>query len=244
MARQQRFDQQKRRRYTKFRDQHDRRWGGEIEKESGDPCYELQPEGWSAPIMPPSPYVRVVRLEMGLVEIAYDEWITDLTNRRQEWRDQVETYCHGMYGEKAGEILDAERSGGGLPPSLLRLVGPPPLSDGPVKACKAENRWALGFSDKRPPWADEYPDWPFNRKAAPDELAKFRDEGGAVPRARQAPEPSAEDVQAFLDDMDEDEGMLDGGEDGGESLAASAANAGEEKQGGRRSKGRSARHTG
>lgn len=225
--------QRERRRYIIFRDQHNRRWGGEIEKETGDPCYELQPQGWSAPIMPPSEYVRVVQLEMGRVEIAYRAWAGDLDQRRKEWRQQLETYCHGMYGEKAGEVLDAEAAGKPLPVALLRLVGPPPLSTGPVLACQAESRWALGFTDKRPDWAKDYPDWPFNRAVAKDELAKFRDDPSDRPEPALA-DPSEEDVKRVLDSVesepDEDETLFDGGEDGGAMAAASVVANAEESE--------------
>lgn len=129
-------DQSLQRRYQKWKDQHGRRWGGNVEISTGHPTGQLEPQ-FSAPLMPPYQYIRFDDENHALV-IEYDPWIADLTRKRKEWVEKGKRYGF----EKYGGLFDAAKP---FSEEVLLHIGPPPQPVEPVLAAKQGNRWVLGM---------------------------------------------------------------------------------------------------
>ena len=129
-------DQSLERRYQRWKDQHGRRWGGNIEISTGHPVGQLEPQ-FTAPLLPPAKYVRFDDENHGLV-IEYDPWIADLTRAKREYVEKGRRYGF----EKYGGLFDPNKP---FTEEVLLHVGPPPLPVEPVLAAKQGNRWVLGM---------------------------------------------------------------------------------------------------
>jgi hypothetical protein len=156
------FDgQETKRRYEEFRDQHGRIWRANIEIKTGDPCENLQPSGWTAPIgpdwfvgkmIPPEDVVKMVPARMRArrgyqVQIDYDLWMQKVEERRVDYQTKIAQIAEGMT-KGSGRTLELIEN-----PSkeLLKFVGPapfPPLLF--IQAAAAGNAWMLGDADLVP----------------------------------------------------------------------------------------------
>lgn len=151
-------DQAQRRRAQETQDQHGRRWGGTIEIETGVFIGPVVPVGWSAPVLtsgvpllPPLQYLRFTATRIGEFAIDYASWRADAQHAEHQWQERLSQHARAMYGDSAAQALEHPS------PALLELVGPKPVI--PVEmidACIAENRYALGLTDKMPDWAREH----------------------------------------------------------------------------------------
>lgn len=137
------------RRYATFKDQHGRKWGAVVEKETGDPVGGIMPQ-FEAPWMPPPHIVRVVPGETGVVEIHYDELVREIREAHGHFLDQARNIAVLMYGEGAAQALET------MPRELRHMVGDPPAPVEPVQAAKAGNKYVLGFSTQMPAWAEKF----------------------------------------------------------------------------------------
>jgi hypothetical protein len=162
-------------------DQHGRRWFAVIEKASGYPTGKVLPQ-FRVPhrqLVPPTKYLEFQADDPAHVRIKYDEWIRDMEAANRVWdqdRIRLGRLVHGSAFDPNGPT----------PMELLILLGPRPLSPLPIVAMKQENRWCLGFTDKRPPEADRFFPKP---EALPASLAftetdpVFTEEKAAAPAA-------------------------------------------------------------
>jgi hypothetical protein len=139
------------RRNQTMTDQHGRRWFAVIEKASGYPTGKVQAQ-FRPPhpkLVPPSKYLKFSADNPAQVEIEYARWIMDLEAANKSWeidRIRLGRLVHGS----------AFNANDPTPMELTVLLGPRPMSPLPVKAMQQGNRWALGFTDKRPPEADRF----------------------------------------------------------------------------------------
>lgn len=138
--------------YRLFTDQHGRKYGATTEARSGWPCSPIDfkhrtPAGNLPPWMPDTKYLVFDAQDVGQVRIDYDLALADHDRALADWETLIRQNALAMYADKAGEQI--ERPG----PGLLRLVGPKPAGRELIAACKAGNKWALGFTDAMPSWA-------------------------------------------------------------------------------------------
>jgi hypothetical protein len=132
-------------------DQHGRKWFANIEKASGYPTGKVMPQ-FSVPhrqLIAPGKYLGFQADDPAHVRIKYEEWIADLEHANRLWeqdRIRLGRLVHGSAFNPTGPT----------PLELLTLLGPRPMSPLPVKAMQQGNRWALGFTEKRPPEADSF----------------------------------------------------------------------------------------
>jgi hypothetical protein len=146
MARKDRKSQRARRRHMKFRDIHGRRWGAEVEKETGEPTGAIQPD-FKAPIYPPPAYLGTDADNIGLLVINYELWLTQTEERIAKRQEQLEGYAVAMYPDPTEAIKNP-------PPELRRVVGPEPeVHPDLIRACMDENDWVLGRDPVMPEWA-------------------------------------------------------------------------------------------
>lgn len=162
-------DQQDKRRFQVFTDQHGRKWGGTIELSTGDPTGLLDPQ-FRAPILPPPRYQKVNSQKAhGQMVIDYQGWAGMLRRANEAWEQQAIKVATAMYGDAAAEKLEQ------MPPALLASVGPRPEPVEPVLAAEHGDPWILGLTDVRPAWADLFfPKEKPKAKDLPDELAFLR----------------------------------------------------------------------
>lgn len=144
-----------------YRDQHGRRYGTKVDKDTGDPAAPLTPMDFRAPfpaLYPPAKYMTFPPDEAGLLLIDYDRWLVDVSDA---WRGYEQELLFWARKEFAGGAMRAIEEGN---PRLRELAGPPPASVEFVKAMKAGNKWALGIAKPdgtryaMPPWAEDLVD--------------------------------------------------------------------------------------
>ena len=154
-----------------FTDQHGRKWHGIIEIKTGHPCTPISPLGWMAPLDVPQQFIRFSILEPNLVVIDYRKWISALEDALTTWRRKLTQTAKAMFPADAGKNIAKP------PPQLLEEVGPKPGATEPVQAALGGNKWVLGLSDNKPPWASAYfPDKP----EVPVKFSDFEEEADAV----------------------------------------------------------------
>jgi hypothetical protein len=139
------------RRWAIWTDAHGRKWGANESKRTGRPAEPLKPQGWSAPVKGGETPQRYLRYSDNpetprAIAIDYEGLINAYRASLEEW--QAEVQRQGMkYPDKTREQLET-------------IVGPKPFPWQYWLACKdsiAEgHRWALGLSEQRPLWADDW----------------------------------------------------------------------------------------
>lgn len=180
---------------TIVRDQHGRKYSAVIEKETQCFTGQLIPL-FRAPVMPPPTRIQPTS-ELGMVYINYDAWLTETRTHRTHYREALRAIADSKYADKAGEAMENPT------PQMLMMAGPAPMSDKPILACKAENRWVLGLSDVVPTgaWVKEILEMNQPRETnefafLEDSLDEFADEAeveeeaeeeGTVPTVGEAP---------------------------------------------------------
>jgi hypothetical protein len=107
---------------------------------TGHFCGQPTPDGWTAPLIPEGPYVKIASSAELAIEIDYAGWISDLKSAHAEWTRAMRAFAQSMYGDKMVEAEDHP------PPALLAMVGPKPFPLEPVIAASQGNKWILGFS--------------------------------------------------------------------------------------------------
>jgi hypothetical protein len=146
--------QRDRRRYQHFRDQHGRRWGAVVEKDSGDSTGPIQAIGWEPPdprLLPPQAYLHSIPDELGMLQIDYDDWEAKTRLAIQDYEERKEMMAVAMYGAQASAALKDP------PAELLRQIGvATPQAWQPIRAMKRGHLWALLGVGERPAWADLY----------------------------------------------------------------------------------------
>lgn len=143
-------DQTRKRSYAIYSDQHGRVWGANIENKTGDPCGPLEPQGWSAPILPPERFITINSRQRQLF-IRYDDIIRSIDQGNSEWFDSLREHALKMYGMKAAAAIEEP------PPELLDMVGPKPKARREIwEAAMDGNKWILGQTPNKPAWADEF----------------------------------------------------------------------------------------
>lgn len=129
------------RRSASCRDQHGRLWSGPVEMKTGHFCAQPTAEGWTAPLMPEGPYVKIKPFTAELaIEIDYTGWISDLRAAHREWDQNLQRFAQAMYGDAMAQQIETPS------PALLREAGPKPFPLEPVIAASQGNLWILGFS--------------------------------------------------------------------------------------------------
>lgn len=128
-----------------------RPWFASIEKESGYPTGLVQAlfEVPHVDLLPPQKFMAFPEQEPGRLVILYAEWDAEREAAFRAW--EQERLRHGR--QIHGLTFDPKAE-----PSmqLLDIIGPRPMSPLPVRAMRQENSWALGFTTKRPPQADDF----------------------------------------------------------------------------------------
>lgn len=151
MAIKSQYDQRK---PAKFKDQHGRVWHTWVEKRTGDPCMNIMPKNWIAPVMPPQMYLKLDPETPGLVVIQYDQWERDLIDADTDWMRQCHEYGMKEYKDKfdpSAPFNIAILNKIGPRPHIPRAITPlhatplPGAAALPVQAAKAGNLWALGL---------------------------------------------------------------------------------------------------
>lgn len=152
-------DQPKMRTYRFFLDQHGRRWGANIEINTGDPCGAWEPQ-FSAPLMPPPEYLRIGRdpnTRVSTMAIDYDAWIARFRSEDAEWVKQERKLMAQRHREKYSPAMPTDAD-------VLDMLGPrpsiaPDVIGGtvqPIVAAKAGNKWVLGLTTVRDPRVAKY----------------------------------------------------------------------------------------
>ena len=178
------------RRNMRLKDQHGREWFAVIEKASGAPTGLVQAM-FAVPhpaLIPPQKYLVFPPDEPNQVRINYREWAAELEHRELEWQAER---------RRVMSIIP----GGAQNPVLVDLMGPQPMSPAPVKAMEQGNRWALGFTDIKPPEAEAF----FPREPTPEESIVFSETDPFTPPATvaegQAPVASGPSMNEILADV-------------------------------------------
>lgn len=132
------------RRYQKFRDQHGRRIGANIELKTGDPTAGFDFLGWSAPFMPDIKYLEVKKDEEGGTEVGQLVWnyramLRDAKLERKISDDRIEFFAQQIFGEKAGEAM------ANPPAQLRRYMKDRPKAPQLIVAAMKGDPWVLGF---------------------------------------------------------------------------------------------------
>lgn len=165
--------------YRKFRDQHGRRWGADVENKTQAPCGPLAllavpPLVCAPPVMPPSKYIRVSDAAGAELRIDYARWLEDLDVAWEEFELFATEQATDLYKDQAAEALKNP------PAALARRIGRDrPLRREVVLAMREGNDWVLGLSTERPNWADKV----LPKAEAVDELAFLREEEKPDPLA-------------------------------------------------------------
>lgn len=136
-------------------DEHGRKWFAVIEKSSGYPTGLVQPlfQVADPQLIPPPKYLMFPPDEPGRILIDYVSWEADHRERQKEW-------------DKLRIQLTNLLPGGAANPAIAQEMGPTPMSWKVIRAMKQGNRWALGFTDKKPAEAEVYFPTP---KESPDD---------------------------------------------------------------------------
>lgn len=131
------------RRSMTLKDRHGRKFFAVIEKATGVPTGLVQPlfQVADPTLIPPQKYMRFPEDQPGFLDIDYDAWEADAQASQREW-------------EQNKAQLISELPGGAQSPMLHRHLGPRPINPMLVRAMRQNNRWALGFTDKKPPEAE------------------------------------------------------------------------------------------
>lgn len=139
--------QAERRRSELWTDQHGREWSAEMDLKTGHPCTPLTPNGWAAPILPPSAFQRFgTGRGRPIMTIDYDGWREHQGALQAEYEGEVRRLAARMFPNSwAAEIQRGN-------PLILQEAGPPPYAVDFVDACAAGSRWVLGFSPEKPQW--------------------------------------------------------------------------------------------
>lgn len=124
------------RRYT---DPHGRKWWCMYDKRAGGPVGSFEPDGWTAPFMPPQQYL-VPDDEEHVLHIDYDRMLADNRVAHRSYRQQGVQLCAKLN-------LPVPKDGAAFPPQVVQEIGEPPISPLPWRAARAGNRFALGLSD-------------------------------------------------------------------------------------------------
>ena len=140
-------------RYALFTDQHGRKYGADMDPRTGHPCGPIDfkhrtPSGNLPPWLPAAKYLLFDTIEPGKVTVQYDDAIADAERAIGQWETLIVNFATGMYGDKAGPEI--EKPG----PTLRKVVGPRPAEPALIEAAKEGNKWALGFTDAMPKWAE------------------------------------------------------------------------------------------
>lgn len=134
--------QYERMRSATFRDQHGRKWSCAISTETLHPCSPLIPADFRTPhpyLTPPAKYLQI-GTAFGEIVIAYDAWLTDVSEARREWDNWLRECAILMYKGAAVAMMQAQDA------DLLKMAGPAPMSPEFIKAMKSgESRWVLGL---------------------------------------------------------------------------------------------------
>lgn len=136
--------------YTFF-DQHERPWHAIVDTRCRPhlaPCTALQPQGWSAPIMPPDDLVRPHPVLLGRLLIDYDSWLERATHAVSDYKQNEHMVAERMFGDQATSAI-TRRDG-----RLLSEIGPPPPAVEFVLAAREGNKWILGQDATMPQWAN------------------------------------------------------------------------------------------
>lgn len=129
------------RRSASCRDQHGRLWSGPVEMKTGHFCAQPTPDGWTAPLMPEGPYVKIRPNTAELaIEIDYTGWLTDLRAAHREWEQNLRRFAQAMYGDAMAQQVETPSA------ALLAEAGPKPFPLEPVIAASQGNKWILGLS--------------------------------------------------------------------------------------------------
>jgi hypothetical protein len=134
-------DQADRRRYQKYKDQHGRDWGANIEVSNGQPTGKIEALH-TAPLAVPQKFIRTVEGKPYDLHIDYRTWEEELRTADREYRRLAME--EGM--RQQGDAYDAEAP---IKPGVLSVIGGAPQSILPVIAARQENAYVLGF-DPRP----------------------------------------------------------------------------------------------
>ena len=177
------------------RDQHGREYDMVLELKTMSPTGPISPM-FEAPIIPPQKYLRHNRREPTRVYIDYDGWEAEVRQRHAEYQEDRRVTAVKMFGQQAHRALQDN------PEELRMVVGDPPPPVERILAAKSGNRWALGFTDARPEWADQYFPLPAPETSV-DELAQlFPDVDGEGPTFG---EPDPEEIAALQEQFPEAE---------------------------------------
>jgi hypothetical protein len=153
----------------RLRDIHGREWWATAEKETMTPTGVIQPL-FDAPMYPPQQYLKPGGINNPThLGIDYDQWVESIDQKDREWNRRLRMAAQKMYGEKAGEAIQNPS------PELMHVVGPPPESADPVRACREGNRWVLGFAPTMPAWAEPHFGKPKQEAHVPAERRDFPD---------------------------------------------------------------------
>jgi hypothetical protein len=153
------LDQAGRRRDLKIKDQHGREYHVVYDRLAQAPilCYPQ----FHAPWIPDIAVLNnsFVCNESGMPERVFLDYDHLIAENRREWSryfDDLQQIGSKMPGVDHTKAYAAATTGDwdNVPRALLMEVGRPPMPEDFPKACKAENKWALGLSNVVPVWAE------------------------------------------------------------------------------------------
>jgi hypothetical protein len=108
---------------------------------TGHFCAQPTPIGWTAPLMPEGPYVKIKPFTAELsIEIDYTAWLNDLREAHRDWERIKTQFAQAMYGDAMAQYVETPSQ------ALLAQAGPKPFPLEPIIAAQQGNKWILGLS--------------------------------------------------------------------------------------------------
>lgn len=140
-------NQQAERQGAIYTDQHGRPWETTFDLQALATCQAPMPWRWTAPVLPPPAYFQEFKNRPLVFEINYSKWISDLEEREKEFRQATVELARKMDKDPDAQLV-------------REIMGKRPFPADMPRACRAGNRWALGFvkdwATRCPPWAEAY----------------------------------------------------------------------------------------
>lgn len=135
-------------------DQHGREWEGHFDLRTLAWVSALHLVSANPPVDIPPKYLEPIRGQNGRnvsskIVVNERRWLKDTVERLGEWRDALLVNAKRMYPNNFGEMLQNPSR------DLLVETGPGPIDPRFIEAMIAGNKWALGLTDRRPPWVTD-----------------------------------------------------------------------------------------
>jgi hypothetical protein len=161
--------------YFEFTDNHGRKFGASVEKDTMHPTGSMTPIGHIEHSFFPLDMQFVSFGALGKMHIDYDNWEAMVVDAHKNFENRLHDTASAMSPLDMGASHIANR-----PPALVKMMGPAPVPVDFVRASRAGNKWILGIPKPDgsqypvPQWAEKYMVKPI--EIAPDYPDVYEDE--------------------------------------------------------------------